>query len=246
MQRRTLVSALAGSLPIALAGCTGSGDDAAGGGSGGSNGGSDGDDEATLTTLESITDVSDRYDDDLQTFTGTGSEQTAEFALRDSITVFVADHDGDGQFGPELRNDSGLRAFRPILEFGPYAGTAAVGVQADTYHLDVVADGDWSVELAQPVSPEAAIHQLPVEASGDGQDVVGPVELTGAATVTGTHDGDGAFGVELLDESGRGERGQVERVFDEVGEFDGQDAVEMDAVCWIHVDAESSWTIEIE
>lgn len=260
MYRRTLVHILAGSLPVAIAGCTGSGDDdvdSAGSneelGTGSSNGESDvsGEDstdpgEPELTTLESITAVADRYDDDSQTFSGSGSEQTAEFDLRDSITVFIADHDGDRHFGPELRNESGLRTFRPINEFGPYTGTAAVGVQADTYHLDVVATGDWSVEIAQPVSPDEVIHQLPVEVSGEGQDVVGPVELTGAATVTGTHDGEDGFGVELLDEAGRGEHGQVARVFDEVGEFDGQEAIEMNAVCWVHVHAESSWTIEIE
>ncbi|MFP9193958.1 hypothetical protein [Natronosalvus vescus] len=260
MRRRTLVRVLAGSLPVAIAGCTGSADDDTGStdsngepGTDDSNGASDAsDDDSTdpgepeLTTLESITAAADRYDDDSQTFTGSGSEQTSEFELRDSITVFIAEHDGDGQFEPELRNESRLRAFLPISEFGSYAGTAAVGVQADTYHLDVVAAGDWSVEIAQPVSPDEVIHQLPVEVSGDGQDVVGPVELTGEATVTGTHDGEGGFGVEVLDESGRGEHGQVARVFNEVDEFDGQEAIEMNAVCWIHVHAEASWTIEIE
>ena len=260
MRRRTLVRVLAGSLPVAIAGCTGSADDdAVSTDSHGepstdeSNGASDpADDDATdpdepeLTTLESITAVAGRYDDDSQTFSGSGSEQTSEFELRDSITVFIAEHDVDGRFEPELRNESRLRAFLPIREFDSYAGAAAVGVQADTYLLDVIAAGDWSVEIAQPVSPEEEIHQLPVEVSGDGQDVVGPVELTGEATVTGRHDGEGGFGVEVLDESGRGEHGQVARVFDEVDEFNGQETIEMNAVCWIHVDAAASWTIEIE
>ena len=252
MHRRSLLTVLAASLPIAVAGCTGSGDDGADAGDqDGSNGGSDalgGDEpgEPELTTLESITAVADRYDHDARTFTGSGSELTADFELRDSITVFITEHAGDEHFGPILSNESGLRSFRPINEYGPYAGTAAVGVQADTYHLDVVASGDWSIEIAQPASPDEAIHQLPVEASGEGRDVVGPVELTGTATVTGTHDDEGAFGVEILDEAGRGERGQVERVFDEVGAFDGQESVEMNAVSWIHVDADGPWTIEIE
>ena len=256
MDRRSLVKILAGSLPIAIAGCLGSDDDDSPNGdpdTDDSNGepAANGDDssdagEPELTTLESITAVDDRYDDDSRTFSGSGSEQTDEFDLRDSIAVFIAEHDGDGRFEPELTDESRLRRFLPIRANGPYAGTGAAGVQADTYHLDVIAGGDWSVEIAQPVSPDDAVHQLPVEVSGEGQDVVGPVELTGQATVTGTHDGEGGFGVEVLDEAGRGEHGQVVRVFDEVGEFDGQEAIEMNAVCWIHVHGEASWTLEIE
>lgn len=258
MDRRSLVQILAGSLPIVVAGCIGSNDDD----SDSSNGEPDTDDsngesaapgddtsdagEPELTTLESITAVDDRFDDDSQSFSGSGSEQTDEFDLRDSIAVFIAEHDGDGWFEPELTDESRLRRFLPIRGNGPYAGAAAVGVPADTYHLDVIAGGDWSVEIAQPVSPDEAVHQLPVEVSGESQDVVGPVELTGAATVTGSHDGGGLFGVEILDEAGRGEHGQLVRVFDEVGEFDGQEAVEMDAVCWIYVHGEASWTLEIE
>ena len=260
MRRRTLVHTLAGGLSVAIAGCTGDGDDDAD--NGGSNGESDadgstgepdtsGDDstdgsEAELTTIESITAVENRYDDESRTFSGSGSELTDEFDLEDSLTVFTAEYDGEGQFTPELVDEPRLRRILPIAVHEPYTGTGGAGVPADTYRLDVIASGDWSVEIAQPTAPDEAIHQLPVEASGDGQDVVGPVELTGQATVTFTHDDETGFLVEALDEAGRGEFGQTVQVFDDLGEFSEQERIEMNAVCWIHVNAEAPWTIEIE
>ena len=266
MKRRTLVHTLAGSLTVAVAGCTSASDDGADTDGEDDEPETDGTDDETeadaesdpsdedptdesepeLTTLESITAVEDRYDDGSQAFSGSGSEKTDEFDLRDAITVFIAEHDGDDRFEPEMATEDRLRRFLPLREVGPYEGTGGAGVPADTYHLDVIASGDWSVEIAQPDSPEEAIHQLPVEVSGDGQDVVGPVEISGQATVTGTYEDDTGFFVEALDESGRGERGQTVPVFDEVGEFSGQETIEMDAVCWFHVIAEAPWTLEIE
>jgi len=273
MNRRKLVQILAGSLTVAIAGCTGDGDDDADGESGtdgsngeattdDSNGGAETDDsngdspmdtddsthesEPELTTLESITAVEDRYDENSQTFSGSESKTTDEFDLDDSITVLIAEHDGDEFFSPELGDDGRLRRFLPVSGHGEYEGTGAVGVPADTYHFVVDASGDWSVEIAQPESPAEAVHQLPVEVSGDGQDVVGPVEIPGQATVRGTYEDETGFFVEALDEAGRGERGQTVPVFDEVGEFEGQEVIQMDAVCWFHVIAETPWTLEIE
>jgi len=269
MHRRNLVQLLGGGLTVAIAGCTSSSDDDvetddssddadtedspgesdtddSGGASDTASDDTTDEAEPELTTLESITTVDDRYDDGAQTFSGSGSDETDEFELRDSITVFIAEHDGDDRFEPEMGDEERLRRFLPLREVGPYEGTGAAGVPADTYHFEVIASGDWSVEVAQPESPEEAIHQLPVEVSGDGQDVVGPVEIPGQATVTGTYEDETGFFVEALDEAGRGEQGQTVPVFNEVGEFSGQEVIEMDAVCWIHVIAEAPWTIEIE
>ncbi|WP_255192008.1 hypothetical protein [Natronobeatus ordinarius] len=266
MRRRTLLGTVGAAIPVTVAGCTGSGDDSAdqptNGDDTGSEPGDDADDSSTgddtdpgeddlvgegeLTTLESITTVDDRYDPDSHSFSGSGGETTDYFDLRDSITVFIAEHDGQGQFGPKLIDETGLREFRPILEHDPFEGAAAIGTPADPYYLDIVADGDWSIELAQPESLADAIHQLPVEAHGEGYDVVGPVQITGTATVRGQHEDEGTFGVEILDEEGRGEHGQLIPVFNEVGPFDGEEHIEIDAVCWVHVQADSSWTIEIE
>lgn len=202
--------------------------------------------EPQLTELQSIRTVDDRYDPYSTTFEGSGQSVTEEFSAAGQAGVFIFEHDGESNFIVELINaETGDTEEILINEIGTTDGAVAVPMMPDDHYLDVTADGSWSIEYAEPLPLEEDIHQVPVEGSGNGKDVIGPVELDGRVTVSGEHDGESNFIVTALDELAMYPTDQAV-VFNEIGQFEGETTVNYDGVVWIVVDADGNWTIEIE
>ena len=85
-----------------------------------------------------------------QTFTGTGPEASPLFWLEDALTTFEMNHDGSSNFAIWLLDGNGNPVDLLVNEIGDFDGSTAVGVPAAGVHiLDIEADGDWTVSVAQ-------------------------------------------------------------------------------------------------
>lgn len=189
----------------------------------------------------SIQEADGYFDDGGDTIDGSGQTVVDDISLGGALTAVLFEHDGERNFIAELEgpNDELL-----VNEIGSITGATAVPTEAGEYIIDVDADGDWSLTIAQPFAPDEEIRTPPVEASGEGHDVVGPVEIDETVTIAGSHDGERNFIVQGYDEDASG-RLAGELVFNEVGEFEGETRADPRGIVWFDVEADGEWTLEI-
>ena len=176
---------------------------------------------------------------DEQSFSGSGAEVRQDISIDGGLTVVEATHDGDSNFQVSFEDDSDFGEVF-INEIGEFEGAQANLVEEGEYILDVNADGDWSVTIRQPRATEG--ETLPVTISGEGPRVFGPVEFEGTGVVTGGHDGESNFQVEILPMDGR----FGENVFNKIGEFDGESSYRFGEIGWVDINADGEWTLEFE
>jgi len=197
------------------------------------------DDEITLPleVEETVADI------DPQTFSGTGSEVRDSIQIDGGITVVEAHHEQASEFGSnfivELVGD-GRSGELFVNEIGTYDGTQAALVDAGEYILDVTAEGGWEIEIRQPRASSAP--SPPANFEGDGPDVVGPLLFDGTGTVSGSHDGESNFIVEIVPTDGF----VPTVVFNEIGSFSGETAYSVTGIGWVDVDADGEWSLTIE
>ena len=125
------------------------------------------------------------------------------------------------------------------------SGAVALPASGLEFYVDIDADGDWSVIIAQPLAMSEDIRVPPVSASGTGDQVICPVELGGGETVAGTHSGSGNFIVEAIPDDAF-ETFEVELLFNELDSFDGETVATTEYVCWLDVMAGGGWSLDIE
>lgn len=257
MRRRTYLVTTA--LALGLAGCA---SDDSQGGDGGEQAVSDGGQTPTETAdrdTQTGIDTADTNEEQTTTTNdsaagvepvqvpGSGTDTTDNFELVGGATIVDFEHSGESNFIVELlavegedARDTGL-----VNQIGSVSGGTAVGVQPGTYRMNVDADGDWSITLAQPrdVDPVA----LPIKESGDGPSYFGPVAFEGVTEFTGSHAGDSNFIVETVPLE-LGDLGMAigTIVFNEVGEFEGQTSERIGDVGYVSVNANGEWSIEIK
>ena len=87
-------------------------------------------------------------------FSGNGKQTSPEFALDPGRVVLRVTHDGSGPFIVALIDRDGNQVLdssggAPIInELGPFNGSIAVRIQRQgEYLLDVIADGNWTVNI---------------------------------------------------------------------------------------------------
>ena len=194
------------------------------------------------TELLSIRDVDDRFDASHETFEGEGQTVLDDLALGGAFTAWLFEHDGESNFALELEGPTEALL---VNDIGAVAGATGLGVAGGEYVVDVTADGAWSLTAAQPLAPAAEIRTPPVEASGEGADVVGPVEIDATVTVSGTHDGESNFAVQAYNEDAS-DRLSGELIFNEIGPFEGETRADPTGVVWVVVEADGAWTLDIE
>lgn len=170
-------------------------------------------------------------------FSGSGDGVESGVDVGDGLVVVDATHDGESNFVIELVGSD--RDYLFVNEIGSYSGTIADIIPYDGYAVDVQADGDWSIEVTEPTVERG--YDLPVDESGSGPAVIGPYEFDGVQTLTATHDGESNFIVEVFPEMGNSSL-----VINEIGQYDGSQAVRFDEPGWIGVQADGGWTIEVE
>lgn len=178
-------------------------------------------------------------------FTGNDDDTTDPFTLvGGGVTVIEARHAGDDYFRVELINAStGSLDDILVYETGAYEGVSILPgeglfAMSGEFSLEVYATGRWSVTITQPrpVRGEPADQY-----SGDGQAVLGPLEIDPAAgDIRYTHSGDGYFGVELYRNAGD----LAEVLITARGAADGSVPFTAPAgVYWLAVTAGAPWTI---
>jgi L-ascorbate metabolism protein UlaG (beta-lactamase superfamily) len=173
-----------------------------------------------------------------------GQEATSKFSLEKGLSIFRMTHDGDGHFGVVLLDAEGDHIDLLANEIGEFDGSKAVGIsKAEIYLLDISADGSWTITIEQPRPSQAP--PVPKTLKGTGQQAAGMFYLdTGLVVFEMTHDGDGHFGVVLLDAEGD----PIDLLANEIGEFDGSKAVGINkaGIYLLDISADGNWEISIE
>jgi len=175
-------------------------------------------------------------------FSGSGTETAGEIGLSSGPITAEFSHDGSSNFITDLvalEGDS-LNDVNLTNTIGDVEGSQVRGVaEEDTYALNVNADGEWSITLEQPANPSP--ESLPIDASGDSIQYVGPFEFDGAVEFQGSHDGSSNFIVEAvpLDPDTFGSI-----VFNEIGSFEGSTTVRIDGIAYLNVQADGDWTLQ--
>ena len=205
-----------------------------------------------------------------QVFEGRGSAFTSRFDIADGIFHMKASHQGSSDFAVRILTDehlenksatggmhSGAGSPRGLVAsietVGAYDGIRAhqvspaqlFGLTPGTYLMQITADGDWKVELTQPVWDSG--ESPPFDWSGTGDDVKGPINLdTGTKSVSVTHNGSSNFVVELVNADGT----LAENLVNIVGEYDGSVDVRIHSMIGLTPDiyglvitADGGWTV---
>lgn len=233
MDRRTLLLAGGVTVSSALAGCVGDSGDGNGTGDG-----PDGDDPQPDEDGENAVDSDEQPAPQTLSGSGDGSEAVE---IAGGLVVVESEHEGAGEFRVELNAPNGaVGQFADAT--GSYDGANAGMLEADTYTVEVVADGDWRVEVRQPRATIDEAAPLPQSLSGTGPEVSGPIAFEGSHTVAGTHDGSDWFQVRVCPLRGAG----PEMAILEDGSYEGETSFSFEGVGWVDVDGDGAWTLELE
>lgn len=188
--------------------------------------------------------IPEDYEPDPQEFEGDGSDVVEGVEIEGGLTIVQASYDGPemGNFIVELVPEESefSQLFQNVLE--PYEGVRAAVVDADTYLLDVEAEGPWEIAIYQP-RPDSG-EDVPSELEGENDRVYGPFEFEGTHIAAGSHEGEGNFIVEVLPME---EMMFSELVFNEIGQIETNETTfQFDALGWVAVQADGAWEIGIE
>lgn len=229
----------------------GGGDSSDGDDGGDGEDGDDGTDEPPRSDADELMHISETlgsdeplFDPATTTFSGSGATVTDRFELARGYVVFAFEHNGESNFIVEAEDSAGNTSLI-VNKIGSVSGATGLPADAGEYLLDIDADAAWEINAGQPISPAEEIRTLPVSASGEGPAVVGPVEIEGSTTVTGSHDGERNFIVEANDE-GDYRAMDTELVFNEIGTFEGETRMQKTGILWLSVDADGTWELSIE
>lgn len=178
------------------------------------------------------------------TLSGTGQKATSKFSLEQGLSIFRMTHDGDGHFGVVLLNAEGDYIDLLANGIGEFDGSKAVGIsESGIYLLDISANGGWTTTIEQPRPSQAP--PVPKTLNGTGQEASEMFYLDkGLVTFELTHDGDGYFGVWLLNAEGD----KTDLLANEIGEFEGSKAVGVSesGIYLLDINANGNWEISIE
>jgi len=178
---------------------------------------------------------------------GTGPAATRMFRLEPGLSVFFMAHEGSSNFIVDLLDENGSQVAPMGLanEIGGFSGSVPVQIpRGGQYLLDVQADGRWKFVIIQP-----RVYDAPKETrfSGDSPEATHLFELSGGLhRVHMTHQGNGNFIVDLLDENGASVIPMG--LANEIGPFEGSRAMQVpeDGVYLFAVQANGPWTIQID
>lgn len=179
--------------------------------------------------------------EELESYSFSGSGESVEEGLDigGGLTVVRGSYSGESNFQVSLVNDSQYDD-NFINVIGNFDGAQADLIDSGEYLLEVNADGSWDVEVRQPRA--AAGESLPESLSGNGPDVIGPIEFDGTHIADGSHSGESNFQATVYPMEGS----FGESLFNEIGEFDGETTFSFSGVGWVDVNADGDWEIDIE
>lgn len=197
-------------------------------------------------------DSDDRNDDETevatiepQSFSGSGQATRSGVSIEGGPTVLTVNYTGGSNFRVTLRGDEADVPF--ISRDGNFSGDVADVVPAGEFELEIIATGEWEVDVKQPRAAQG--ESLPASFEASGVDVVGPVQFSGTNTVTIEYAGDDTLIVGPLLMSNDGSQVSGEEVpilVQDTGPFTVERTFSSDAVGWILSRGTGEWSVEIE
>ena len=173
------------------------------------------------------------------TLEGSGSSESDELYFGDGVLTAEFSHDGESTFTAEVTPIDGSLGNERLVTTTNAGGESLTTVDEGSYRVTVEADGAWSLTLEQPEIHSDDLTEVPLEASGTGSTVVGPLWTDSPLSLHLTHDRDGTFIVD-----GYGADGGWEQLVNQSGEFDSSRSYHASGVVWITIDASGNWTLE--
>lgn len=197
---------------------------------------------ATATATPEPT-ATPRPSPETQSYSGSGQRVTDTVTIEGGLTVFTMSHDGSSNYQVELINqDTGETEKFLANEIGEWQAAKPYYIPSGEYVLDVNADGNWNIEVAQPRPGPSEVSELPASASDRYPNYIGPVRFDGLHTISAEYNGEGNFAVWVLDEEGR----RMDLIFNEVGQFEGQNTYSGNHVGYIRIEATGDWQLQAE
>jgi len=274
IRRRRFLGAAGAGIAAATAGCSGGGgdgggetdgevDDAESGGDsstadsdgdngddGGSNTGESGGDGSNAD--ESDGDESDGGADggdveaiETQSFSGSGDATRSGVSIEGGPTVLEITYTGGSDFSADLRNDEAHVPF--IDRRDDFAGDVGDVVPTGEFDLEIIATGDWEVDVVQPRAGQG--ESLPVSFDRSGADVVGPVQFSGTNTATIEYAGTDTFIMGYLEMSNDGTQVSGEEVpilVQGTESFSVERTFSSDDVGWLLTRGTGEWSVTVE
>lgn len=176
--------------------------------------------------------------------TGTGQQAAGPVTLNPGLVVATMSHQGSSNFAVTVLDDQGQPVELLANVIGSFDGSKAFRAEGGSFVLDVTADGNWSVTLAQP-GPPAGLAGPPHSLSGHGQQATQFLGLNaGLATFKMTHQGQGNFAIVLMDQDGQ----PRDLLVNEIGAFDGSKAsgIASPGAYVLDITADGDWTVTID
>lgn len=176
-----------------------------------------------------------------ETFSGSGTSTIEDLQLSPGPVTAEFSIGSEGYYSVTLVTLEGESYQDVLLIDGILSGegsqvkTAAVG---GGYNLNVEIEGDWELSIEQPtdIQPES----LPIEASGDGMEYLGPFQFDGPTTFQGSHSGDANFIVTGIPTDPSGTQAPV---FNEIESFEGETTARVSGTKYINVVANGEWSL---
>ncbi len=163
-----------------------------------------------------------------------------EIEIFGGVTVVDAVHSGSSNFQVSLASSTGDQRELFVNEIGKFKGEKARLLKAETYHLEVVADGDWWLEVRQP--RKVGVEELPRSIRDTKPRVIGPFTFRGSHTMACSHQGERNFQVSTLPTDGR----PGTMLVNVIGQYADETAFQAMGKNYLVVEADGEWMIDLE
>lgn len=236
MHRRRYL-ALVGGTTAGMAGCVG-GDDL--------GGAERSDADELLFGSELVDDNPTLFADTTHSFSGEEGTITNSFELQEGFLVTYYRYDAvAGNFSIYIEGEIDARLVSTSASSDGVESANCAHVDSGEYLLDIRGLGDWEVVLAQPSPPDDAVRTAPVENTGTGSALLGPIELESGDTIRVEYDGTYDFSLGACRQDGSGTPEQFIRDRGPVLEtIDVED--EQSGVYWIRIYSRGEWNLQVQ
>lgn len=209
--------------------------------------GSNESDETSLrgepSTLNRLSETWAIFIDDQVVLSG-DSNSTETFTLGSGFNAIRYKFVGFELFAP-LTDSSGNQV-RLINELRGGSGVDGVPIEAGEYTFEVESSDRWELEIGSPNTPSDRIHLPPASVTGSGNDVVGPIEISGGETLDVTYRGEGDLILTSVLADGTDSSHSEELVYEYSGPYDGETTIRDSGVRWLTIYASGEWELEIK
>jgi len=180
-------------------------------------------------------------------FSGSGTEVIQDVELGEGLAIAEVDYESEDDASRiivKLVDTEGDAERIVYQDRHGKSGRGANVVGEGSYHIEVEADGAWSITVSQPRVTEEEAETPPLEANGTKSDIIGPHCFNGRYITEVTHTGELDIIVTVWPMEGPW--GDFEMPILEDGEGTFESTFSFDGIAWIDVQADGDWTLSVE